>query len=204
MPVFENFRHLKKDMEVNGWVIDAFPFTYKKVDYIALVKLYEDNDPNRPEHALLEVEFLKRHDISDNLIAPANTRRFLITAQTLRTYFGIDWAENLGEILSQFNQYFSGFIPLSVGLHRTRSIDVAMVDSLSKSDSQNPNKIYCFSAKRNSDNRNRTPYNDNKTRILRPVLYSKLSSDPKVSFSYSLTSTKEKTDAEIISNFTNK
>ena len=107
MKVFENFRQLKSDMESNGWVIDAFPFTYKAVNYIVLIKLYDDNDTNRPEFALLEVEFLKKNNVSDNLIAPANTTGFLIKAQDLRKYFGIGWSENLGDILSQFNQYFS-------------------------------------------------------------------------------------------------
>ncbi|TOF32565.1 hypothetical protein CGJ24_23865, partial [Vibrio parahaemolyticus] len=95
MNVLENLRVLKTDMESNGWVIDAFPFTFKAVDYIVLVKLYDKNDAKRPEHALLELEFLKKNDISDNLVAPANTRKLLITAQELRTYFGIEWSENL-------------------------------------------------------------------------------------------------------------
>ncbi|HCH2711673.1 TPA: hypothetical protein NKT40_004632 [Vibrio parahaemolyticus] len=201
MNVLENLRVLKTDMESNGWVIDAFPFTFKAVDYIVLVKLYDKNDAKRPEHALLELEFLKKNDISDNLVAPANTRKLLITAQELRTYFGIEWSENLRDILSQFYEYLSNFIPLTVGLHRTQEVDVAMVESLSKSDSEDPRKIYCFSAKRNSNNRNRSPYNDNKTRILRPILYSKLSSDPQVSFNYSLDEDKKKSDSEIISNF---
>lgn len=201
MNILENLRVLKSDMESNGWVIDAFPFTFKAIDYIVLVKLYDANDVNRPKYALLELEFLKKSNISDNLVAPANTTKLLITPQELRTYFGIEWSANLGDILSQFYEYLSKYIPLSVGLHRTQAIDVAMVDSLSKSDSQDPRKIYCFSAKRNPNEGHRTQYNDNKTRILRPVLYSKLSSDPNVSFNYSLEISKEKSDSEIISNF---
>lgn len=201
MNVLENIRTLKKDMESNGWVIDAFPFNFKAIDYIVLAKLYDDNYADRPEYALLELEFLKKKNISENLVVPANTTQLLITAQELRKYFGIEWSENLRDILNQFYEYLSGFIPLSVGLHRSQEIDVVMVESLSKSDSQDPRKIYCFSAKRNSNERNRSQYNDNKTRILRPLLYSKLSGDPKVSFNYSLEESKEKSDSEIISNF---
>ncbi|WP_444957086.1 DUF6037 family protein [Microbulbifer sp. ZKSA002] len=201
MNVLENLRALKDDMENNGWVIDAFPFTFKSIDYIVLIKLYDANDSKRPKYALLELEFLKKSNISDNLVAPANTTKLLITPQELRAYFGIEWSENLGDIFSQFYEYFSKFIPLSAGLHRTQETDVVMVDSLSKSDSQDPRKIYCFSAKRNPNEGHRSQYNDNKTRILRPVLYSKLSGDPKVSFNYSLERSKEKSDLEIISNF---
>lgn len=201
MNALENLRVLKDDMESNGWVIDAFPFAFKTIDYIVLVKLYDANDANRPKYALVELEFLKKNNISDNLVAPANTTKLMITPQELRTYFGIEWSENLRDILSQFYEYFSRFIPLSAGLHRTQAIEVVMVDSLSKSDSQDPRKIYCFSAKRNPNEGHRTQYNDNKTRILRPVLYSKLSGDPKVSFNYSLEESKEKSDSEIISSF---
>ncbi|CAD7548860.1 DUF6037 family protein [Aeromonas hydrophila] len=201
MNVLESLRVLKGDMENNGWVIDAFPFTFKEIDYIVLVKLYDADDVNRPKYALLELEFLKKNNISDNLVAPANTTQLLITPKELRTYFGIEWSENLRDILSQFYEFFSRFIPLSAGLHRTPEIDIAMVRSLSMSDSQDPRRVYCFSAKRNPNEGHRTQYNDNKTRILRPVLYSKLSNDPKVSFNYSLEKSKEKSDSEIISNF---
>jgi len=201
MNVLESLRVLKGDMENNGWVIDAFPFTFKAIDYIVLVKLYDADDVNRPKYALLELEFLKKNNISDNLVAPANTTQLLITPKELRTYFGIEWSENLRDILSQFYEFFSIFIPLSAGLHRTPEIDIAMVRSLSMSDSQDPRRVYCFSAKRNPNEGHRTQYNDNKTRILRPVLYSKLSNDPKVSFNYSLEKSKEKSDSEIISKF---
>ncbi|WP_429066350.1 DUF6037 family protein [Aeromonas bestiarum] len=201
MNVLESLRVLKGDMENNGWVIDAFPFTFKAIDYIVLVKLYDADDVNRPKYALLELEFLKKNNISDNLVAPANTTQILITPKELRTYFGIEWSENLRDILSQFYEFFSRFIPLSAGLHRTPEIDIAMVRSLSMSDSQDPRRVYCFSAKRNPNEGHRTQYNDNKTRILRPVLYSKLSNDPKVSFNYSLEKSKEKSDSEIISKF---
>lgn len=201
MNVLENLRVLKDDMETNGWVIDGFPFIFKKIDYIVLVKLYDANDSNRPKYALVELEFFKKNNLSDNLVAPANVANIIITPQELRTYFGIEWSENMRDILTQFYEYFSRFIPLSAASHRTKEIKAVMTYSLSKSDSKDPSKIYCYSAKRNENGGKRTPYNDNKTRILREVLYSKLAGDPNVSFNYSLDERKEKSDSEIIRNF---
>lgn len=63
MNVLENLRVLKDDMGNNGWVIDAFPFIFKEIDYIVLVKLYDINDSSRPIYALLELEFLKKRII---------------------------------------------------------------------------------------------------------------------------------------------
>ncbi|UFH58268.1 DUF6037 family protein [Sulfurovum mangrovi] len=202
MNIFENFRVLKQDMENHGWVIEAFQFIYKNRDYIVLAKLYQKDD-RKPKYALLQVEILKKNDINDNLTIPVNTNGFMTDAKTLREFFDIDYSENIGDILRQFNEYFSTFIPTQVNLAKSQELKVVMTNSLSKSDSQDPSKIYCFSIKRNPDTEKRTPFNDNKSRLLRPSLYVKFKDDHTVSFCYSSKKEKEKTDGEIINNFSN-
>lgn len=204
MNIFENFRLLKTDMEEKGWVIEAFPFNFKQVNYVVLVKLYQENDVKENRYALLRVEFLKMHDIRDNLIVPANARGFLTSTQTLREYFGIEWSENLGDILRQFNKNFARFIPNKVNPSKKEDLKVAMVKSLSESDSQDPSKIYCSSVRRNPNDGKRSTFNDNKSRLLRPNLYLKFKDDRTVSFIYSSDSEKEKSDAEIINNFSQR
>lgn len=202
MNIFENFRVLKQDMENHGWVIEAFPFKYINRDYIVLAKLYQRGD-KKPQYALLQVEILKKNDINDNLTVPVNTNGFMTDAKTLREFFDIGYTENIGDILSQFNEYFSTCIPTQVNLNKSQDLKVAMTNSLSKSDSQDPNKIYCFSIKRNPGTEKRTPFNDNKSRLLRPSLYIKFKDDYTVSFCYSSKKEKEKADGEIINNFSN-
>jgi hypothetical protein len=202
MNIFENFRVLKQDMENNGWIIEAFPFIYNNYDYIVLTKLYQSND-RKPPYALLEVEILRRDDINDSLTVPVNTNGFMTDARTLREFFNITYAENIGDILNQFNEHFSNFIPIQVNLDKPQDLKNAMTNSLSRSDSQDPNKIYCFSIKRNSGTEKRTSFNDNKSRLLRPSLYEKFKDDRTVSFCYSSTEEKEKPDGEIINNFSN-
>lgn len=191
-------------MEAKGWVIEAFSFNYKNVDYVVLVKLYQEHEVKVNRYALLKIEFLKANDIDYNLVVEANVRELFTDARTLREYFDIEWAENLGSILRQFNEHFAKFIPDKVDLSKSNLFKKAMNKSLSESDSEDPNKIFCYGVRRNPDSGTRSIFNDNKSRLLRPKLYEKFKGDNTVSFCYSPNSEREKSDAEIISNFTNK
>ncbi|WP_145579629.1 DUF6037 family protein [Yersinia vastinensis] len=203
MSVFESFKLLKADMVANGWVIEAFPFNYKNRDYIVLAKLYEDGG-KKPKYALMKVEILKSEEINERLVSAVNANGFMIEAKLLRAFFDIEYDENLGELLGQFNEYFSQFIPTHVTLGKSPHIEEAMVISLSNSDSQDPNKRFCYGVMRNSDGRQRTPFNDNKTRLLRPTLHPEFSSDLSISFCYSTDANDHKSDAIIIQNFSNR
>ncbi|HCI96256.1 DUF6037 family protein [Providencia rettgeri] len=203
MSVFENFKLLKMDMVAKRWVIEAFPFNYKKRDYIILAKLYEDGE-TKPKYALMKVEILKSGNINERLVLSVNANGFIIEAKQLRAFFDIEYGKNLGNLLSQFNEYFAQFIPTHITLGKSPHIEEAMVTSLSRSDRQDPNKRFCYGVMRNSDGRGRSPFNDNKTRLLRPTLYSEFSSDLSISFCYSTDSYDEKSDEVIIKNFANR
>ncbi|MBE7215185.1 DUF6037 family protein [Shewanella benthica] len=203
MSVFDNFRLLKEDMVDNGWVIDAFPFKYKNYDYIVLAKLYQDNE-RIPQFALMKTKIMRRDDVSINITIPVNVNGFIIRTQELREFFGIEYTPNLGEILKQFTENFATFIPPKVTLNKPDWLKDPMVGDLSSSDSENPNRLFCFNVRRNGTNRNRTPFNDNKTRLLRPNLYSLFCDDQTVSFCYSSESEQEETDEEILAKFSRR
>ncbi|AZA48506.1 hypothetical protein EG346_10050 [Chryseobacterium carnipullorum] len=198
--ILQNLKLLKEDMEDKGWVIEAFTFNYKNISYIVLVKLYVE-DEIRPEYALLKLEFIKANDSDHTLIVPANSNQIMITPQILREFFNINYSTNLRDILQQFYEYFSGFIPTQVNLNQPDYIKKIMVSSLSKSDSEDPDKIYCYTVKRNPNNEKRSPFNDNKTQLLRPTLYARFKEERIISFCYSLHQEKQKTDEEILLNF---
>src|SRR5699024_6770333 len=127
--------------------------------------------------------------------------------KTLREYFNIEFSKNLGDILKQFNHHFSSFIPTEVNETKSPNEEKAMVGSLSFSDNDDPNKIYCFAVKRNPLKENgeygeRTPYNDNKARILKRTLYEKLKKEKHLSFCFSSDPNAKKTDNEILINWT--
>ncbi|HHZ8505257.1 DUF6037 family protein [Morganella morganii] len=203
MCVFESFRLLRDDMVENGWVIEAFPFNYRNRDYIVLAKLYGDGE-TKPKYALMKVEILKSEEISERLVLAVNVNGFMTEAKQLRAFFDIEYGQNLGDLLNQFNEYFAGFIPIHVTLDRSPHIEEAMVISLSRSDSQDPNKRFCYGVKRNPDGQQRSLFNDNKTRLLRPTLYPEFSNDPSISFCYSADANDNKPDKEIIKNFSNR
>ena len=203
MSVFDNFRHLKNDMEDNGWVIDAFPFQYNNYNYIVLAKLYQDNE-KRPKFALMKTKIMRRCDVSINITIPVNVNGFIIRTQDVkefREFFGIEYAPNLGDILTQFTENFASFIPTQITLNKPDWLKDPMVSDLSSSDSENPNRRFCYDVRRSG---NRSPFNDNKTRLLRANLYSLFSDDQSISFFYSSESEQEETDEEILAKFSRR
>ncbi|WP_437831586.1 DUF6037 family protein [Niallia taxi] len=205
--IFENLRSLKVDMEKKGWYIDLFTFKYKQQDYIVLVKLYEEGE-KKPKYSLVKIEFLEKENFENNLLVHANSAKLLVDAKTLREYFNIEYSNNLADILEQFNQHLSKHIPTEVTEGKSYNEQLAMVHSLSQSDSENPNKRFCYKVKRNPKRKDnslgqRSPFNDNKTRILRPELYEKLKVEKNISFCYSEDPKDEKTNEEIINNWKN-
>ncbi|MBO1913728.1 hypothetical protein J4G37_54055, partial [Microvirga sp. 3-52] len=121
-------------------------------------------------------------------------------------YFNIEYTENIGNILRQFNQQLSTFIPSKVIETKSNIQKEAMVRSLNQSDAENPNKQYCYAVRRNPIKADgtlgqRSLYNDNKTRLLRPELYQKLNVDKNLSFCFSVDLNEEKTNENIIYNW---
>ena len=204
---------LKADMEKNGWVIDSFKFQYKQDDYIVLVILYAPDEP-RPQYALLQLDFLDAKNFQRHLLVPANAQKLMTDAKIIREFFDIKYQENLGEILLQFSTWLGKFIPDRVNTQKSQTEKEAMVYTLSKKDSDDPSRIYCYAVKRNPSvkdkltgivrQQRRSPYNDNKTRVLRRTLYNRLGGDDTLSFCYSDDPAKSRTDEEIIGNWASK
>lgn len=208
MKPLNNLKILKSDMVKQGWVISSFLFAYKDINYIVLVKLYL-KDESKPNFALLKLHFMKESNFNDDLEVPANTCCLMTDAKTLRLYFGIAFSDNLGDILNQFSKNLGRYIPTEVKQKVTDNEKKAMVHSLSTSDAEDPNKIYCYKVRRNPNKLDgtpgqRSPFNDNKTRILRPELYKKLHRDKTLSFCYSANPRDEKNDETIILNWTKR
>lgn len=143
-----NLKMLKLDMLKQNWIISSFFFTFKNTNYIVLVKLYSANE-RKPKLALLKLHFMRENHFDDDLEIPANVYRLMVDPKTLRTYFKIAYSENLGDILKQFTIRLGNSIPTGVKQVVTINEKRAMVHSLSNSDAENPNKIYCYKVRRN-------------------------------------------------------
>lgn len=205
--VFGNLRLLKNDMEEKGWVIDSFLFRYKDINYIVLVKLYTE-DEKKPKYALLKLEFIQQDDFNHRLLVPTHSNGFMtdiVSIIVIKDFFKVEYQVNLGNFQEQFQEFLASFIPTEVVENKNDTERRVMVMDLSKNDSQNPNRLYCTSVKRNPNMNGvqqvRSIYNDNKTRLLRPELYREYADERTISFCYSENPDDEKTTEEIMNNF---
>ena len=205
----KNLKLLKADMEAKGWIIDRFRFEYENIQYVVLVKLYtRAEEKNR--YALLKLDFLKGGSLDDHLEVPANVKGLLtapdsdVTVKVLRTFFNIEYGEDLGDKLAHFTVLLGKNIPDHYIEKSSTDDDIKIIlKVLAKSDSEDPNKIFCYKIPRNPPRKDGSPgmrseYNDNKTRLLRLKLYEILGHDWSISFCYSDDPSEECGDTAII------
>ncbi len=206
MANLENIRLLRDEMINRGWFMTVFKFAYNKYEYFVEVKRYLDNEI-KPQFAIAKLCFLRANNLEDTFSAWANT----VTVQfedvkEFRTFFNIQYSNNLGNIVLQFIQYFGTKVPASIKLSAEEN--KILLRQLSKLDSEDPNKIYCFALRRNplqnGIQSHRTLFNDQKARMLRPRLYKLLfqsNNDYTISFCFSAKLQDEKNDEEILRQF---
>ena len=199
--LLENLRQLKEDMRNKGWTICSFLFKYKKIEYIVLVKRFVGTEKRIDKYALVKLHFMKANNLSDELQVEANVKKLIVDPKKLREYFGIEYRENLGNILQQFTENLGRVIPTKMSENSSKMEKSAMVRSLSKSDSEDPNKIYCNKVRRNRDGGQRSEFNSDKTILLRPMLFRVFCNDKSISFCYYADKEMENDDATIIRNF---
>lgn len=199
--LLENLRQLKEDMLNKGWTICSFIFNYKKIEYIVLVKRFVGSEKRIDKYALVKLHFMKTNNLADDLQVEANSRRLIVETQKLREYFGIEYKENLGDVLKQFMEHLGRVIPTHMTEHISEPEKCAMVRSLSRSDAEDPNKIYCNKVRRNSDGGQRSEFNSDKTKLLRPSLFEHFRNDNSISFCYYADQSMEKDDVTILRNF---
>lgn len=201
----ENLRSIRNDLVDRGWVIACFPFTYKQQRYFTLVQRYVPPEET-PQYQLVKLTFVDGSDTSRTLTAAANTKRLAVGAREIREYFGIEYAPNLGEILTQFCEELGKSIPARLPAALSPEEKAVVLSQLDRSSSEDPNKVYCYDVRRNgtrpdgTPNR-RSPFNSQKTEMLRPTLYEALKADENLSFYYSDDLGDERSDTQIFQSF---
>lgn len=199
--MLSNLKCLKDDMVSKEWTICSFMFEYKKIKYIVLVKRFVRTEKRVDQYALVKLHFMKCNDLSDDLQVEANSRNLIVDAKTLRLYFEIEYSDNMGDILCQFTKRLGNIIPRMVPDTVSDIERKAMVNFLSRSDSEDPNKIYCNKVKRNPNGGQRSEFNADKTKLLRESLFKYFYNEPNVSFCYFAEPSMENDDATILKNF---
>ena len=182
--MLEKLKSLKEDMKNNRWTICSFIFNYKNKNYIVLVKRYVGSVKRISKYALVKLEFMKENDLTDLLEVEANSSKLIIDAETLREYFGIEYSNNLGDIINQFSHQLGDSIPTNIN---TNISDIE--------------KIYCTMVRRNPEGKKRSEFNSDKTKLLRNDLFKYFKDDESISFCYSKDPEKENNDPTILKNF---
>lgn len=199
--LLSNLKCLKDDMVSKEWTICSFLFEYKKIEYIVLVKRFVRTEKRVNQYSLVKLHFMKSNDLSDDLQVEANSKSLIIDAKTLRLYFGIEYSDNMADIICQFTKQLGNIIPQMVPDIVSDIERKAMVNSLSRSDSEDPNKIYCNKVKRNPNGGQRSEFNADKTKLLRESLFKYFCNEPNVSFCYFAEPSMENDDATILKKF---
>lgn len=200
--MLKNLKQLKEDMALKQWTICSFLFGYKNIDYIVLVKRFVGSEQRISEYASVKLHFMDAQDLARDYEIEANSVKLLINdIREFRLYFRIEYSQNLGDIIRHFTANLSQYIPLRMRENLTNIERQAVIRSLSISDSEDPDKIYCKNIRRNPDGQHRSDFNSDKTRLLRPFLFKNFINDLSISFCYSANPNDEKTDQEILYNF---
>lgn len=196
-----NLKELKNDMINKDWTICSFIFKYKETEYIVLVKRFVGTEKRKNQYSLVKLHFMKSDNLGDDMQVEANSNGLIIETQKLREYFGIEYADNLGNILKQFTERLGNAIPKTIPAGISDIERTAMVHSLSKSDSEDPNKIYCNKVKRNPNGGQRSEFNADKTKLLRASLFEYFRNDSSISFCFYADPKMENDDTTILRNF---
>lgn len=201
----ENLRAIRDELIARDWVITCFPFTYKQHRYFTLVQRYVPPEVV-PPHQLVKLTFVDSANTNRTFSTPANTRGIQAGAKEIRTFFGIEFRPNLGEILRQFCEQLGRAISPTFPATLAPEEKAATLIYLDKCSGEDPNRIFCFDVRRNGDRtdgtpQRRSPFNSQKTEMLRPVLFKVLKGDENLSFFYSVNSVDERSDADILERF---
>lgn len=206
-----NLRKLIDDMNEKDWIITAFDFHYKQHDYIVICENISSHAKKKKESSknfyfIAQLTFMDSKDESRTLIVLANSSYFSVNPKDFRTFFNIDYSENLGNIFQQFYDRFNNDIPYKMPEKLNNQKLHACIKTLDSKTKENKGTI-CFNiirnGKLNQKQKHRTICNSEKTKLLYPDLYEKFKNDPTISFCYTDDITKKKSSFELIQKFIN-
>ncbi|MFB7158917.1 MULTISPECIES: DUF6037 family protein [unclassified Lysinibacillus] len=199
MSALVNLRSLRDDMRSKGENFDIFDFSYNGKSYFVIVKVFDQKD--KPKHALVKLVFLRVEDVADKFEAWANVNGLDRKSKDIRNYFHIPYHEGgVSDALQRLYKALGSNIPTIFNKKRKDDSDknAALSNYVISSDPTDPNKKYCFGVMKTGG---RSPFNDEKTQLLRKNLYIALGDIKELSFLYSTDPSKEKDDPTIIQNY---
>ena len=150
MPTFiSNFDALLYDLRQHGYHMTAFSFHYTGFSYTVL---FEDNgniEERRNRYASAIFTFIDVDEPDRRLVVESNRAGLLFTdVREFREFFGIQYAENLGDIFKQFFERLLAFIPPLKPEHLDEQMKIEIIRTLAGRSGHDPNAIFCNDARR--------------------------------------------------------
>lgn len=195
---------LRDSLRENGWHITAFPFYYNHFQYTVL---FEDSKAlgYNDQYVIAILTFIDDEDENRRLTVEANMQGFDgVPSHEIMDYFRIQNYPSAKGFFPGFYSTFNEAMPDTYQAPQNRRIrDLCVVQLAERDNAPDPLAFLCFDARRNpvveGKQRHRSPFNTDKTKLLRKELFDLLGKDDTISFFYSRD--KKASDAEILRRF---
>lgn len=204
MSIVNNIGYLKQDLRDNGWHMTAFLFEYKDTEYDVLFEDIDNLSKNN-KYASVKLTFIDIDHPNRTYSLEANQSKIFFQPKEFRTFFGIEYSDNLGNIFAQFFKRFLTFVPATVPLNLNERQNNEIDRCLAQNGNRNSNAIYCYDARRlgirNGSQLHRSVFITNLTKRRKPDLYKYFADEPTVTFYYSPNAEDELSTIDIINRF---
>ena len=179
----ENLIALIVDMQKKGWNIHAFFYEYNKVRTVVLVKSTNCFvSDNKFDNTICKLTFFDRDNDAHSLETEANERSFSVSVTDIRRFFNIKSVKNVNDFLDSFYEHFNRRVPLKVDKLVDEELQICINNTyISKAENPYTN---CFAVKRNGNNGQRSPFNEDKAKRYCPDIYEHFKSDTNISFCF--------------------
>lgn len=207
--VWENLKTYISAMKVEKRTFSGFEFRFKTSVYIGVLSITE-NDLKENKYAIAKI-FIYKNNLTNSLIVYPTWKDMSISPNIAAFYsfFEIDTAYNgnhFKELKKIFMSNVDSFVPSKFQHTLNRDVEELVVNTIVANDPKDPNKRYCTGIKLNglkSDGKRkqRTDYNDEKSRFIKPELYEIVGNHKEISFNYSKNIEDKNDDPEILHRF---
>lgn len=198
----ENLGFLYEDMKQKLQITSGYYFSYRGKKYDVIVTRFIELKHINP-YALVHLTIYKNFSNTAPLRTEANRARFLCSLKEIYNFFDISCEGDtdyswLKAFYAQFNQYTPNhYFPSDEHLKQRQ---ITVISALDPSD--DPDKIYPFAIRRNSESQHRSSFNDQKAKLACPKLYKDiLKNDHSLSLCFSKNPADEKDEQTIRHNF---
>ena len=205
---FADLKQIVHDLKDRDFALAIADFTHCERSYFVLIKRYVKAKSVKEKFALARLEFIRRSDTSISREWPATRYQLIGEASEIREFFGIPFVKGgIGDALQTLYARLGGALRDNIRMHLSAEEQRVVIASLSRSDSENPDRVHCYAIRRNRLNtvtgkrQQRSSFNSQKAAMLRPELYDRLKDDRTISFCFSTDTERWRSDRDIYESF---